>query len=530
MSAIDLGVVIVYILSVMVIGWYVGKDNKSNSDYFMADRSMSWFPIAMSVAATMISANGMIGGPGWAYSSGISPFMINIGVPLAICFVMTTTMPVFYNLKLTSIYEYAEMRFGIRTRLIIVLGFFANSIIQVSSMVLIPALVINAFTGWDLNSVIISVVVVTIIYSSVGGIKAVIWTDVLQMMVMWLSLFMTLFILISHSGVHLGQHLSDLRDMGYLNALNFSIDLTINETFWATLFGGTVMWIRYFGFDQVQVQRMLTAKSLFSIKKSLLFSSVLMNLLYFTFMFIGVLLFQYNGGRPFDNANGVMIDFIMNNFPIGMIGVAVAGVFAAAMSSIDSLFNSMSTVLVTDIYERFFNRGDSESSLKHSKGLTLLWGTIVILFTIFAFSGTTKSVIAVVGSYISNISGPFCGAFILAFFSTRANDKGTFFGVIAGFILTVSLGLLYPIGWIWKPFIGAFLTISIGYALSLMLRSERPVEAIIKYTVRGHRAAMIMENKTEEQGISILPLTVDRYTWLTLGFFLAQYVVLIAIR
>ena len=140
MSAIDIGIVVVYLIAMEAIGFFVGRSNKTQEDYFLAGRSMPWLPVALSVAATMISANSFIGGPGWAYTDGLEPFMQNITVPLACFIAVTVTVPMFYHLKVSSIYEYMELRLGGFTRNLAVIQFFINSLIQVSSMVFIPPL------------------------------------------------------------------------------------------------------------------------------------------------------------------------------------------------------------------------------------------------------------------------------------------------------------------------------------------------------------------------------------------------------
>lgn len=147
MSVIDVAVVVGYLALMLVIGYFSGKDNESQEDYFLAKCSMPWIPIALSVAATMISANGFIGGPGWAYTDGMYPVMVNITVPLAIFFALWITTPVIYNLKVTSVYQYMELRMGPKTRMLAILQFFVNSLIQVSSMVYIPVLIVNTITG-----------------------------------------------------------------------------------------------------------------------------------------------------------------------------------------------------------------------------------------------------------------------------------------------------------------------------------------------------------------------------------------------
>ncbi|HBI91986.1 MAG TPA: sodium:solute symporter, partial [Terrisporobacter glycolicus] len=185
LSKIDIAIVIVYMVAMLFMGYFLGKDNKNQEDYFLAGRSMSWLPVGLSVAATMISCNAFVGGPGWGYENGLLPFMQNIAVPLSLFISITIFIPMLYKLKLTSIYEYVELRLGSKTRLIVVLTFIANSLIQVSSMVFIPALVLNRFTSISIHIIIPIITLTVILYTLIGGIKAVIWTDAVQMIVIW---------------------------------------------------------------------------------------------------------------------------------------------------------------------------------------------------------------------------------------------------------------------------------------------------------------------------------------------------------
>lgn len=524
-SKVDSILIIIYIAALIVMGWRLGKDNKSQEDYFLAGRSMPWLPIGLSVAATMISANGFIGAPGWAYSAGIAPYMVNVGVPLAIFIVLFTTMPVLYNLRLTSVYEYVELRLGVYSRMLTVFGFIANSSIQVSSMVFIPALIIQSFTGWPLTVVVPLVVVSAIVYTLLGGIKAVIWTDALQMVVMWMGLLISMVLIFKSTGLGFMETIEAAQAAGKLSALDFTTDISVTNAFWATLLGGTVMWIRYFGFDQGQVQRVLTARSVKGVKSSFVTSAFIMNIMYFLLMFLGVLLFVYYEGKSFDTSNGIMIDFILNHLPVGIIGLVIAGVFAAAMSSVDSLLNSMSTVYVKDIHERFFSKSQTEASLKMSMFISAIWGLVIVFVTLLGFSGTSQSVLAVVGSYISNISGPMCGAFFLAMFTLRANDKGVSAGIVCGFIITFLFGKYAGASWIWNPAVGMFSTLIMGYVFSIFV-TGKPREDIEVFTVVGQRQMLISQKTTHEDGVSILPLAMDRYTWTVILFFLGQYVFL----
>lgn len=320
MASLDILIVVVYMIAMMVMGFVLGRENKTNEDYFLAGRSMSWFPVALSVAATMISANSFIGGPGWAYTDGIEPFMQNITVPLACFFAVTITVPVFYHLRVSSVYEYMELRLGSWSRNLAVAQFFINSLIQVSSMVFVPALIIQTITGWELHIVVPVIVLCAITYTITGGIKAVIWTDAIQMIVLWTGILVILFTAVDSTGLGWSATLAQAAEAGKFDAFDFSPTLTNTNAFLCSCFG-IFMWTRYFCFDQAQMQRILTSKSMRGIKRSFVTSSVLMNLMYFLMLFVGTIFFVTYGGRPFSTANEIMIDFILNHLPVGIVGL-----------------------------------------------------------------------------------------------------------------------------------------------------------------------------------------------------------------
>lgn len=283
------------------------------------------------------------------------------------------------------------------------------------------------------------------------------------------------------------------------------------------------MWSRYFSFDQAQVQRMFTAKSIRELKRSFVVSGIMMNVLYFLFIFLGALLFIQFGGAAFENANDVMIRFI-GGLPAGLVGLLLASLFAAAMSSVDSLLNSMSTVFTKDIYERYIEKG-KEASLKTSMMVSAVWGILVYIITMLAFSGTSKSILAVIGSYISYISGPTCGIFLLAMLTKKANDKGTVCGAVFGFIITLLFGTLAGFTWMWNSAFGTVMTFLAGYVFSCLF-GEPAGEQARRYTIRGHMACLKEQGRTEENGISLMPFAVDRYSMILLVFFLIQLAVI----
>lgn len=520
MSAIDITIVVVYLGGVLLLGYLCGKTNKSQDDYFLAGRSMPWLPVALSIAATMISANGFIGGPGWSYTSGMFPVMVNFAVPLAIIFALLFTTPVFYHLKITSIYEYMDLRLGRLSKALAIGQYFINSIIQISSMVFIPSLIVKMLTGLDMRVIVPIVVLLTLIYTMVGGIKAVIWTDAIQAAIVFLSVGMVIWSICNSGKLNLIDTLSLAKQSGKLNTINFSWNLQTENTFWAALIGGGVMWIRYFCFDQTQVQRVLTSKSLGSAKKSLVVSAFIMNIMYYLMLLIGVLLFYFYKGKDFASSNEIMIDFILKNIPIGFLGLIIAGVFASAMSSIDSLLNSMTSVFVKDIYDPMVPK-EKRGSINVSLYVAGVIGILMIIIILLGFNGTMRSILDVVGKYISYFAGPAAGLFFLAFFTDKANDKGAFLGFMIGLVSGILFATSFQINWLWNPFIGAFTTFTFGLILSMVFIDEKATDKT-KYSIWNINKEVLLK---ENNNINAKLVRFGSHEWIVLLFFLVQVIV-----
>ena len=529
MTTFDAIIIIVYLCAMLVVGYFVGRDNESKDDYFLAGRSMPWLPLALSVAATMISANGFIGGPGWSYNDGMFPFMVNIATPIGILVAISITAPVMYHLRVTSIYQYMDYRLGPITRLLTVLQFFINSLLQVSSMVFIPAVIIKMITGWELSIIVPFIVIIALIYTLIGGIKAVIWTDAIQMFIVVGSVIYIIASAIEGTGLGIFDTIATAKEAGKLQTLNFSLDFATPNLFWATLIGGSVMWIRYFCFDQVQVQRVLTAKNIKGVKKSLLFSGISMNIIYYFILFIGTILFVFYGGKEFATSNEIMINYILNELPVGMVGIVISGVFAAAMSSVDSLINSMTTVFTIDIYERYISKDRKELGLRSTMMVSACIGVLIIFIVLIGFGDSVRSVLDLVGSYLSYFTGPAAGVFLLAFFTKKANDKGSSIGFISGFLAVLIISNTFTIDWLWNPVIGVSVTVAVGYMVSCILGGEMNPDKI-KYNAWEIRKKMIKDNKISEDGVSIVPFKIDKYAVIIFAFFLVQYVILAMIQ
>nr|WP_288858748.1 sodium/solute symporter [uncultured Faecalicatena sp.] len=527
MSVIDFIIVIIYLGILLGLGVRLSRGNETQDDYFIAGRSMAWLPVALSVAATTISGNGFIGGPGWSYQSGLRAFMMNASIPLVLALACSCFLPFLYHIRITSCYEYLQKRLGTASRTLGAVGFLATALIQVSSMVYIPSLIISQLTGWNIKVVLIVIVIVSTVYTLLGGIKAVIWTDVIQMVIVWGGLFAVIFLALKNLDIGFMETIQVAREAGKLNALDFSMDLNLENGFWVTLLGGGILWMQYYISDQSQVQRLFSAKSVTEVKRSLLTSGILMNVMYFVFMIIGLIMFSVFQGRTFDNTNQIMLQFIADNVPAGVMGCIIAGIFAAAMSSVDSLLNSMATVFIKDIYEKWVLKGKKTASLTISRNFTLVMAVFVVLFATLGFLNTTASVLAVVGSYISYLCGAILGMFLLGMLTRRANDFGVSIGFAAGVLGTVVLSKVCPVNYLWYNVTGLLITMAAGYLTSL-LKSEKNLAEIERYTLLGCRREILRANTahTDKKLLQEMPCHMDKYSWGLILFSVIQYLVL----
>lgn len=515
LNNLDFILIFTYIIILLLIGYISGKDNTSSDDFFVANRNMSCIPVALSIAATTISANGFIGGPGWSYTAGLYPFMINIAVPFACFLAIWLVAPIIYHLKIISIYEYLELRFGPKTKLFLVIHFFVNSIIQVSSMVFIPSLFLVILTGWSLKVIVPIIVICAILYTATGGIKAVIWTDVFQLIIIWGSILMIIYIIFSNMNMSFSEFFIAAKKSGKFNAINLSVDVKQNYSLWGTFLGGSILWTRYFAFDQTQVQRILTAKSLDVVKRSIFSSSIIMNVVYFFLLFIGISLFFFWNGKEFANSNQVMIDFILTKIPNGFLGITIIGVFASVMSSVDSVLTSMTTIFIKDIYEVYFNKEKNSTPILLPTFISLIFGVFITIFVIIGFGDSIRSILDTVGKYISYLVGPACAIFIIGLFSKKVNDNGACFGITFGLISGFIVGISINIGWIWNPCFGFLLTILGTFIYEFFFGVDS--QAKEDYTYYGIK-------KIAKFG------SLDKYSIMTLIFFISQYFFLFWLR
>ena len=360
----DTLVLVVYIALTAAVGAWMGRKQGSTEDYFLGGRSIPWWAVGLSVMATQASAITFIGAPGWGYEGGLERLVTFVNAPLAIGFLIAFMVPVFYRSGVYTVYEFLERRFDVRARLLASLLFLLARGLATGIVLYAPALVLSVVTGWPTDWTILLMAVIAVSYTVLGGISAVIWTDVMQMLVLWLGAGLSIFVIVNGLPGGWGEVFSHARDSGLLHPINLDPAPSVTYSLWAGVLGGFFLHVAYFGADQSQIQRVLTSKSEHESKRSLMLGGFLLVPQMMLFLFIGIMLhafYSHVGVPNVDNPNELFPRFVVTELPPGVSGLVVAGVFAAAMSSLDSALNSLSAVSVRDVYQRFVARERSEA-------------------------------------------------------------------------------------------------------------------------------------------------------------------------
>lgn len=508
----------VYVLANLGLGFYLGQKIESAEDFFLGDRSIPWWAIGISVVSTYVSALTFLGGPAWSYEEGLSVIAIHLNYPLVIFFVVTFFLPFFFNSGVASIYEYQEKRFGPAARSVMSSVFLVSQSLTSAAVLYATSLVLEFITGLSVEYCIVVVTIIALIYTSLGGIAAVIWTDVIQAGILFVGAFIILFALLGELPMPLAQALSELKAQGRTNALDFSVDVTKVATVWSGVIAMSLFHVTVYGANQMMVQRTLAAKNIGDAKKSFLMMGFGAFAVYFLFILMGILFYSYYGGREFENGNTIILQFATDYGLPGLMGLIAAAVLAASMSSLDSAFNSMATVSTVDFYQRYFKPGQSsEHYLKVSRVFTAVWAALIVIPALmFAeSSGSILETLSKVGSYFV---GAKLSMFLLGFFSKHTTEKGVLVGVVVGFAVIWYVATRTDIAWPWFCAIGGSVNIVVSWLASLMLDGRQAEYS--PYTVKGQKLRFSEEGLPEkDNGWYVIPGRVDGVSYYLLAMF-----------
>lgn len=522
-------IVIVFLVANLALGYVFSKKVSSAESFYIGDRSTPWWAIGMSVMATYVSALSFLGAPAWAYSDGLSALAIHLNYPIVIFIVITFFLPFFFNSGVASIYEYQERRFGPTARSVMSIIFLISQAISTAAILYATALVLKFMTGMPVSAAIVTISIVALLYTMMGGMLAVIWTDTFQGIVLILGALIIMLALINVVPDGIMGALSALKAENKLNAIRPELDFTVPTTIWSGVFAMTLFHVTVYGANQMMVQRTLGSKSIGDAKKSYLFMGYGAFFIYFLFFFIGVLCYSYYGGRKFDNTNEIILTFARDTNMPGLPGMLAAAVLAASMSTLSSAYNSLATASTLDFYQRYFKKdGDEAHYLNVSRGFTLGWA-LVIIVPAFMYAQTQGSILEVLSKIGSYFVGAKLGMYGLGFFSKHTSEKGLLVGVVVGFGVIWFVATKTPIAWPWYCGIGGLVTITVGIIASLLITGKQSEWS--RYTIEGQRLAFKAEGTPEKvNGWYQMPGKIDAASWWLLVFFVATILALIGLN
>lgn len=534
LTPLDWTIIALFFVGNLLLGYWTGRGVKTAEDYHIGTRTSPWWAIGISVIATYVSALSFLGGPAWAYGDGMKALIIHVNYPIVIFIVITVFLPFFYNSGVASIYEYLEKRFGRASRSVMSLLFLITQSITAGSILTATAVVISFATGLDARLSIVLMTVAVLIYTMIGGMNAVLWTDVFQGVILFVGAGVVLWAALEAVSP-LSSALSTLDSAGKLNALDWTPTVGNATTVWSGVFAMSLFHITVYGANQMMVQRALAAKSIGDAKKSYLMMGFAAFFIYFLFFFIGALMYVHYRGAPFDDPNEIILRFTQSLSVPGLMGLLAAAILAASMSSLSSAFNSLSTVSVLDFYGKYAVRGRSETHyLGAARVFTLFWGLICLPIA-FAFVGSGGSILETLTKAGSYLVGAKLAMFGLGFFSKHTNERGLLVGVAAGFIALLFASNSLPfigwhkpdIAWPWFVVVGGGVNAVVGWIASVALEGFKTEWH--PQTVQGQRRLFAEQGlPVSENGWYRLPGRIDRISWTLIVFFVATLIFLAA--
>ncbi len=562
MKTLDWIIVAAYLIYIVYDGLRLTKKSTEVEGYFLANRSLPWWAVGLSVMATQLSAITLVGATGQAYNDGMRFVQFYFGLPLAMVILCVTVVPFFYRAKVYTAYEYLERRFDAKTRALASLLFLIQRGMSCGVIISAPSVILSIVLGWNETTTVLVMGLTTVIYTMFGGVQAVTWTDVKQMIVIFVGMGVCMVVIFSKFpvGVSMSDALHLAGAAGKLKTVDFSFSLTETYTFWSGIIAALFLFLSYFGCDQSQVQRFLTSRSVDEGRTSLLMSAFVKIPMQFGVLFIGVMVFVFYqfvqppiifnkveavklDSSPFkadydklkdryaqafeekkqwieeggiknplpvkdapsimetakeifktrqDNLDGIRKEatelvkrnqgnsndvnyifptFVTTYMPAGVVGLIIAAIFAAAMSSISAELSALSTATVIDFYRRHINTTATDAQyLRVAKLSTGLWGVFACVVALYA--SRLGSLIEVVNKFGSFFYGSLLGVFVLAIGTKRATGTGAFIGMIAGIASVAIVSNTTKISFLWYNLVGCATVVIVGMLISLLMPNK----------------------------------------------------------
>jgi len=575
MSGLDWFVLAASLAGIVVYGVWRGRGSHDLGGYLLADRTMRWPTITLSIMATQASAITFLSTPGQGYADGMRFVQFYFGLPLAMIVLAATAVPIYHRLNVYTAYEYLERRFDVKTRTLAATLFLVQRGLAAGLTIYAPALILSVLLGWNIYLTNLALGALVVIYTASGGAKAVSHTQVLQMLIIFFGFGIALVFILNSlpEGISLLDAAVVAGKMGKLNAVDFSFDLKNRYNFWSGLIGGFFVALSYFGTDQSQVGRYLTGRTIAESRTGLLANGIVKIPMQFAILFLGAMVFVFylfvappvffnpvevdrvhagaygqefrkvetrfeaasgirqerarelvEAHRQGDQAaaeraerslrdadagtrairadavaliqkndpaaqtsdtNYVFLSFVLRHLPIGIVGLVMAAIFAASMSSTSAELNALSSTTSVDLYKRFVERvGEGEGAVVAaerrevmvSKGATVFWGIFAIAFAEFA--SRLGSLIEAVNILGSLVYGTILGIFLVAFYLKHVGGTAVFVAALVAEVAVVACFLFSDISFLWYNVVGCLAVVVVSLLLTAFgNRTPAPVAA-----------------------------------------------------
>lgn len=470
-------VIILYFASLAWIGYYFSKKQKNTDDYFKGGGRLPWWAVGLSIFGTSLSAITFMSIPAKSYSSDWSYMLVNAGILMVVPIILYLFIPFYRKLNVTTAYEYLEQRFNSLIRVICSLAFILFQIGRMGIVLFLPAIALNVVTGFDIFLCIGLMGILSLIYTMMGGIEAVVWTDALQVVVLLGGAILVVIIAVANipdgfSGVIREAAFDNKFDLG---SLNFDLK---QSTLWTVLIATFFTNLTTYGTDQTMVQRYMTTETEKQAKKSVLTNAFLTIPATLLFFFVGTVLYVYYKHSPAElsltitDGDAILPWYIYSELPQGITGLLISGIFAAAMSTLSSSMNSAATAYIVDIHSKIVT-DDSKNSLHAAKISTLLLGIAGIAFAYTMATWEIKSLWDEFNKILGIILGSLGGLFLLGMITRRANATGALCGIIGSIfiqLIMIHFQYVHLLLYTTTGFISCFV---IGYIASLVIPSHK---------------------------------------------------------
>ena len=475
---LNYGILAAYLCISVLIGLYFSRKQRSTEDYFTGGGRIPWWASGLSVFGTLLSAITFMAIPAKAFITDWSYFMLNMTAILITPVIAYIFIPYFAKLRISTAYEFLENRFNYTARALGSLSFILFQLGRIGIVLLLPSLAVSIVTGIPVEACILLMGILCIIYTAFGGIEAVIWTDVMQVIVLMGGSVLAIIWIMLHTEANFSEMIDYASNRNKFNIMNMELNLT-DSTFWVVFIGGLASALVTQGTDQTIVQRYLTSRNIKDSQKTVYTNAIMTLPATVIFFGIGTLLFIFYSEMPdrlspsITNNDSIFPWYIVKELPLGVSGLLVAGIFSAAMSSISSSLNSVSTAFCSDFYRHFRPEIADLRLLRIARVATITTGILGVLFALWMASSNIKSLWDEFYRYLGLFTGGLGGMFLLGMLTKKANAKGTLIGFVFSGGLIYYISNYTSLNFLMYAFFGLVSCFVFGYVFSLIFKNKK---------------------------------------------------------